>query len=122
MQEAGVVLGYSQNHGYPIFWHVPDDSRTGSLPDSRTLWEVLWTNRNDIWGFAHSHPGSGIPRPSSEDLGTFRAIESALGKSLHWYIASSDCLTFCHDGLIYKVDDTPPWLETLRTMSNYSQP
>jgi hypothetical protein len=86
MMEAGVILGSKG----PIHWHVPQGRSGGWLPDSRDLWDVLWENRDTVTGFAHSHPGSGRPEPSSTDITTFAAIEAGLGTQLNWYIITSD--------------------------------
>lgn len=85
--ETGVLL---DNNYQPIFWHLPAGRNAGYLPDSRDLWDVIWENRNQVWGFAHSHPGSGKTRFSHEDVTTFAAVEAALGKRLHWPILTSD--------------------------------
>lgn len=90
--EAGVVIGVD---GEPIHWHVPPDRSVGALPDSRPLWDVLWEHREDLLGFAHSHPGGGMPGPSYTDVTTFRAIEKALGRRLLWWITSSEGLVIC---------------------------
>jgi len=87
--EAGVVVDLD---GRPLYWHLPEGRSTNRLPDSQELWRVLWENRHRISGFAHSHPGLGLPRPSCEDLSTFAVIELALGKRLTWWIASEDTL------------------------------
>jgi len=87
--EAGVLVDFE---GKPLFWHIPPDRTAGSLPDNRTFWEIIWANRNHIWGFAHSHPGSGVPGPSWEDITTFAGIEIALGRRLVWWITSEDRL------------------------------
>lgn len=85
--EAGVLIDLDGN---PIFWHLPQDRSVAYLPDSRTLWNEIWHDRKRISGFAHSHPGCGIPGPSQEDLTTFAAVELALGKRLIWWIVSGD--------------------------------
>src|SRR6185369_6039063 len=85
--EAGVVVGYE---GEPIFWHLPEGRTAGYLPDSRELWEVIWENRHNVYGIAHSHPGSGLPGPSREDITTFAGIELGLGRRLVWWITSSN--------------------------------
>ena len=96
MIEAGVVIDKA---GEPIHWHLPPGRTAGSIPDTRQLWDVIWDNRDIIQGFAHSHPGSGPPTPSQTDLGTFVAIEAALGKRLTWWITSSNRFLECrwHD-------------------------
>lgn len=85
--EAGVVIGLD---GQPIYWHLPENRSVAYLPDSQKLWDVIWENRNNILGYAHSHPGGGTPGPSHEDITTFSAIELALGKRLKWWIISQD--------------------------------
>jgi hypothetical protein len=92
MIEAGVVIG---GNGDPIFWHLPEGRTVGSIPDTRVLWDVLWEHRETVMGFAHSHPGSGIPAPSMIDITTFVAIEAALGRRLFWWITSSTDVITC---------------------------
>jgi len=87
MIEAGVLVV----NGQPVYWHHPEGRTGGSLPDSRSLWDLLWALRKaDLLGFAHSHPGSGVPGPSHTDLTTFAAVELGLGRRLAWWITSSD--------------------------------
>jgi len=85
--EAGVVLGQDNE---VLYWHLPHTRSGGSLPDSRDLWDVLWENRGVVTGFAHTHPGNGLPGPSYTDVTTFAAVEAGLGKRLDWWILSSD--------------------------------
>jgi len=137
MIEVGLVVGCDLD---PIFWHLPEGRTGGSIPDSRTLWDVMWENRETVGGFAHSHPGSGAPAPSMTDLGTFVAIEQALGKRLNWWITSSDRLLVCnwhdngkppwgmhsytspggtkHNYLGVVIHPEPPWADDLRRLSN----
>lgn len=119
--ETGVVINHD---GEPIFWHVPQDRTIGSLPDSPTLWEVFWNNRDKIAGFAHSHPGHGIPGPSYEDVTTFAAIEAAIGKRFDWWITSKDNLIVARwkgeHRLTYEtsiLESNPSWLNKLRELS-----
>ena len=84
--EAGVVL---DPNNMPLHWHLPPGRSMGGLLDSRDLWEVIWENRDNISGIAHSHPGSGKPGPSHTDVTTFAAIEAALGRRLDWWIVSA---------------------------------
>lgn len=88
--EAGVLVGHDD--GPSLHWHLPPGRTGGSLPDSANLWDVIWQWHEDgcLDGFAHSHPGSGVPGPSYTDLTTFAAIEAALGRRLLWWITSSD--------------------------------
>jgi hypothetical protein len=83
--ESGVVVGLD---GSPLYWHLPLERTAGSLPNSRPLWDVFWEHRDNLLGFAHSHPGVGIPAPSQEDRTTFSAVERGLGKRLSWWICT----------------------------------
>lgn len=123
MIEAGVVVG---KHGDPLFWHLPEGRTMGSLPDSQILWQVIWEafKADTLLGFAHSHPGSGVPGPSYSDVTTFAAIEVALGKRLDWWITSSDHAILLRwsgpDKISYQatlLTETPEWLTTLRCLS-----
>jgi hypothetical protein len=51
---------------------------------------AFWENRERVSGFAHTHPGSGLPEPSHTDLTTFAAVEAGLGKRLNWFILTED--------------------------------
>lgn len=108
--EAGVLVDLACE---PIYWHLPLDRSGGALPDSRPLWDVIWENRERLLGFAHSHPGSGIPGPSHEDVTTFAAVEAALGKRLVWWITSADSFVeLCWAGpgkLDYDTGSWPPY-------------
>ena len=121
MIEAGVVLiGLT-----PVYWHLPPDRTASSIPDSRALWRVLWgfRDRHGL-GFAHSHPGSGCPSPSMEDLTTFAAVESGLGVRMYWPIISSDEIIESHwsgpGRLEYRtkaINYWPVWAQKLRELS-----
>ena len=120
MIEAGVVVTGSG----PVFWHLPLDRTGGSLPDSRQLWDVLWDHRKEEFlGFAHSHPGSGLPGPSWTDITTFTAIELGLGRRLTWWITSSDQVIRLNWRGPHKHDygavlvDQPDWTTQLREHS-----
>jgi hypothetical protein len=136
MMEAGVVLDLE---GRPLHWHVPPERSGGSLPDSVALWTVFWENRKNISGFAHSHPGSGLPGPSYTDVTTFAAIEAALGRRLDWFIISSDSFALFRwkgpDPYTYEMHwatyhtpehpiltGEPDWIHHLRELSNYGEP
>ena len=45
MIEVAMVFG---RDGAPLHWHLPDDRSRLFIPDSRTLWEVLWERRNEL--------------------------------------------------------------------------
>lgn len=132
MIEAGVVIGIN---GEPLHWHLPAGRSGGNLPDSRELWDVLWEahQRKQLRGFAHSHPGSGTPSPSSEDVSTFVAIESALGQSFDWWITSSNETVMTRRAemdsmpgrVVYsttKMSIEPPWVTELRRFSEIASP
>ncbi len=123
--EAGVVVGFG---GEPLYWHLPSNRTVASLPDSRDLWDVFWENRGTLQGFAHSHPGSGVPSPSWEDITTFAAVEQGLGRRLTWWIISETHRVVVlwrgpgpHDYETYLDLDTldyrPCWLDGLRKTS-----
>lgn len=125
MIETGVLIG---RDGTPIFWHLPPGRSSGNLPDSRELWDVIWENRATLYGFAHSHPGNNRPAPSWEDITTFAAIESALGRRLHWWITSSDVLVLvrwvgpgAHDYGVLGDRYEAPWLTELRRLTSYQE-
>lgn len=127
MIEAGVVIDKS---GQPLFWHLPEGRTAGSLPDSRTLWDVIWGAFQDgtLLGFAHSHPGSGVPGPSYSDVTTFAAIEAALGQRLMWWITSETHVVELawtgEDRLSYRatlVQEAPAWVAELRRLSQQGQ-
>ena len=87
MMEAAVVVGLD---GSPLHWHSPPGRTSVAIPDTRDLWTVIWENKDNLAGIAHSHPGSGLPGPSYEDVTTFSSIENALGRRLDWWIISTD--------------------------------
>lgn len=120
--EVGVVL---DSQGHPLHWHIPLGRTGGSLPDSRDLWEVLWENRHNLSGFAHSHP-DGMAAPSHTDITTFAAVESALGRRIDWWIITPSYLVLCRwvgrGALSYRslpVSQRPDWFAELIKISNY---
>jgi len=123
MIEAGVLI---DKNGCPFHWHLPEGRTGGSIPDTRSLWDVIWDNRDHVLGFAHSHPGGGIPAPSWTDLTTFAAIEAALGRRLYWWITSSEHfirLEWCGpektDYGFRTSEHTPDWVGELRMYSDH---
>jgi hypothetical protein len=120
--ETGVVIDLD---GKPIFWHLPAGRTAISIPDTRLLWDVLWERRDEVAGFAHSHPGSGTPQPSETDVTTFFAIEQGLGRRLQWWITSADTLVSCmryggnaprYSSIVMSRE--PAWVEMLRQFSD----
>jgi hypothetical protein len=119
--EAGVVVDLE---GEALFWHLPPGRSAGALPDSRELWDVIWENRQRIAGIAHSHPGSGVPAPSYEDVTTFSAVDLALGRRLDWWITSTDHVVLLrwhgpgpYDYAAERLDSDPRWVAELRRLS-----
>ena len=74
--------------GTALIWHTPHGRTQGSIPDSRFLWDMLWTFRHQLGGVAHTHPWDGHAAPSRTDVTTFRAIEVGLGRLLLWPIVT----------------------------------
>ena len=121
MLEAAVVIDLS---GAPIHWHLPAERTAVHLPDSRSLWQVLWAERQRLAGVAHTHPGVGSPAPSWEDLTTFAACEAGLGRRLDWWIATMDQIRLFrwagpspHRYLGCPLTAPPAWLPQLRARS-----
>jgi hypothetical protein len=93
MIEVAMVFN---DQGEVIYWHLPPGRSGGSIPDTRSLWEVLWENRDRLGGVAHTHPWNGSPWPSQKDVTTFRAIEKGLGEPLLWPIVTFDQIGYWH--------------------------
>lgn len=122
--EAGVIVAWDS---HPLYFHTPPGRSAVALPDSVDLWEMFWKHRDELAGFAHSHPGTGLPQPSHTDITTFRAIESALGRRVEWWIISEDTVAYCR--WMRRVRSEPgtwiaerstavyPWLDKLRRLS-----
>lgn len=125
MIEAGVLVV----NGQPAYWHSPEGRTGGSLPDSRGLWDLLWALRKaESLGFAHSHPGAGVPGPSHTDVTTFAAVEAGLGRRITWWITSSDEVIQLywkgpgkHDYVSWVIDE-PDWARQLRENSKIDEP
>jgi proteasome lid subunit RPN8/RPN11 len=120
MREARVVINMA---GQAFYWGQPDGRTSVSLPDDHDFWMVLWDNRHQLSGVAHSHPG-GMATPSYVDLTTFAAIEAGLGRRLDWWILAGDILIHSHwigpGRLSYEslpVEQRPTWVSGLREAS-----
>ena len=87
MIESALVF---DNQGRVIRYHLPQGRTSGSIPDTRDLWEVLWKWRAQLGGVAHTHPWKGRATPSQTDVTTFRACEQALGQLLKWPVVTFD--------------------------------
>lgn len=123
MKEAGLLIDYRNEI---LYTHMPEGCTAGSIPDSTDLWTQIWAGRDVIKGFAHSHPGFGLPGPSHTDLTTFAAVEAGLGRRLTWWITSEDGLIalqwtgpdptdYCIEAV--PEDGAPAWVTKLREIS-----
>jgi hypothetical protein len=118
--EAGVLVG---RNGRPLYWHMPRGASVVELPDSATLWDVIWRFRHVSEGFAHTHPGRGVPEPSNTDLTTFAAVEAGLGRRFIWWVLSEDkAISVSWDSTMEKYVsgaalENAGWMRTLRMLS-----
>ncbi|MEO5366967.1 MAG: hypothetical protein H7831_11600 [Magnetococcus sp. WYHC-3] len=117
--EVAVIIGLDDQ-----ILFLQQGSNAVHIPDSFDLWDYIWKNKDNIKGVAHSHPGTGRPQPSYEDLTTFSAVELALGKRLNWWITSMTYLfKFVwigpdkYDYLGEIVEKNPFWLSILKNRS-----
>lgn len=74
--------------GSRISWHLPEGRSGGYIPDTRSLWDLLWEHREHLGGVAHTHPWNGEAHPSPTDTSTFAAIEAGLGRRLLWPVVT----------------------------------
>jgi len=74
--------------GDVLAWHLPEGRTSCYIPDTRSLWNCLWDNREHLGGVAHTHPWSGEAWPSETDRTTFQSIERALGQTPYWVICT----------------------------------
>jgi len=112
--------------GRVIKFHTPEGRTAGGIPDTRSLWDLLWDRRNILggsshnspWegptgGVAHTHPWSGSTGPSRTDITTFSAVELGLGKRLLWPIVTFTHIVYCvwegPDQYDYRTYGKPPW-------------
>ena len=86
------------------------------VPDSRERWEIIWQHRNEITEIAHSHPGEFLDF-SHEDLTTMEAVEAGTGKAFTWSIISKSGFLSRKGGQDHRREDSPWWLELIRTLS-----
>ena len=86
------------------------------IPDNRERWEIIWQHRNEITEIAHSHPGEFLDF-SQEDLTTMEAIEAGTGKTFIWSIITKNGFLSHQGGRDTRRDDSPWWLDLLRTLS-----
>lgn len=120
--EAAAVIGLDEEQ--VLYWHLPPGRRSVALPDSRKLWDIYWEHRASMSGQAHSHPGTGWPGPSWEDITSYEACESGLGRRYKWWIASMNRLVVVrwrgparYDYETVRVEHEPSWVAELRRLS-----
>ncbi len=106
--------------------HEPDGRSSVRIPDTQSLWDLLFENRDRLEGVAHTHPGNGYPQPSHEDLTTFAAVEKGLGIRTNWWILSrdssvlvrwSDRLSAYEAVQFMHPEEDEPWADGLRRAS-----
>ena len=112
MIETALVF---DKQGRTLHWHEPSGRSGGSIPDTRSLWDVLWEHRpiekggsGRLGGVAHTHPWDGFSGPSQTDVTTFRACEQGLGGLFLWPV-----VTFTHINWLRYNPDTRLY-ETIR--------
>lgn len=126
MMETAVVFGRDCK---PLYWHEPKGRTSGSLPDDRALWEILFKHREKggtgkLVGVAHTHPWEGPAWPSQTDLTTFRAVEQGLGQTLIWPVVTfTDVVVMGwngHDYVSLHWHFNAEWLTLLRRLRRRS--
>lgn len=114
-----------------LCWHLPEGRTSASVPDTRDLLQLLVQHKAQMAGTAHSHPGTGIPGPSWDDITTYAVVEKYLrGRYKHWVVSMDRMVvvTWCGPGRYdYRVtfvdhDKEPSWAEELRRVSRASKP
>jgi hypothetical protein len=91
MKEVALVF---DKDGRALYWM--DGSSGAAIPDSSSLWDILWAHRKTVGGVAHTHPWDGPSSPSGTDITTFAAIEKGLNLRLVWPV-----ITMTHELYIY---------------------
>jgi hypothetical protein len=120
--EAAVVVGLDGEQ--VLYWHLPPNRNIVALPDSGALFRVFQENKLLMAGGAHSHPGTGWPAPSWEDITTNHCIDTYFGRRYKWWVASMDRLVLVEwggpgkfDYRVTKVYQEPGWVQELRRLS-----
>ena len=111
--------------GGAVLWSDASDSPS-AMPDSRSRWEAIWDNRDDLEEIAHSHP-HGPARFSQEDETTMSALISALGKAPRFSVVAPTKMIAreANDaGNVQdvSVDPEPWWAALLRLASGMGPP
>lgn len=116
MREVCFLIG----RGDAVLWADASDNPS-ALPDSRARWEAIWRLRGELEAIAHSHP-VGPAAFSAEDESTMSAIDSALGRDVHYCIVAPH-MTIARDGAggeTVQLAREPWWTEVLRLASGMS--
>jgi hypothetical protein len=85
VEERGVIF---DKDFLPLHWHEPLDATGVLLPDSTNFADIMWDLREDMYGFAHTHPFGEMLVPSLKDLKAFQGIEQGNGKRYLWPIVT----------------------------------
>lgn len=127
------VLGlYDQNRD-PIYFST--SNHMGQIADHLAIWEAIWSNRDDLYEIAHTHP-VGPDHFSETDITTMRSIVTGLGRGVRfWVITPRWCIlqeVEFRDGSAYfppnqtliSLDHitVPPWVPDLIRKSNMTSP
>ena len=108
MMETALVFDLN---GKTIYFHEPAGRSGGSIPDTRSLWDILWENRDRLGGVAHTHPWDGPSGPSQTDVTTFDAIERGLGKHLLWPVVTFTDVTYVVRNPLYGKGSDHMWVK-----------
>lgn len=124
MLEASCAVDLSENEA--ICYYEPRYSSV-YIPDSQEYWDIVWENKDNIAGIAHSHPGNGIPNPSFNlDIKSFSSLDIGFGRKLkYWIISSTDVVVVqwvgpeLYDFKIELETRNLLWIQKLREISHY---
>lgn len=124
MKEACCLVDHNSEI---LYWHLPLNRTSVSLPDSTSLWDKIWEHRRVLTVIAHTHPGRGWPAPSQEDITTFAGVEAGLGHRILWIISSTDKSVLVqwkgpekYDYESIELLLEPRWVSMLRSRSDIS--
>jgi hypothetical protein len=91
-----------------------------AMPDSRSRWEAIWRQRDELEEIVHSHP-NGPSSFSNEDETTMQALRSALGRELRFSIVTPKATIARVGTETLEVDPEPWWADLLRLASGMKQ-
>jgi hypothetical protein len=99
-----------------ILWADASASPT-ALPDSRARWDAIWRLREQLDAIAHSHP-IGPSSFSAEDTSTMEALDSALGRSLRYYVVAPQVVIARTGSMPTEQLDFEPWWAALMRLAS----